>query len=365
MSETTLTLRELNRATLARQMLLERAALPVPAAIEQLVGLQAQLAVSPYIGLWTRLRDFQRDDLAHLIETRQVVKATLMRATLHLVTAEDYLRLQGTLQPVLTQAFESIAKRRGQNFALDDVLAVARQYIAEAPRTFAEISAMLEAWKPDADVGAMRYGVRTHLPLIQEPVSKGWSYPGKPKFVLAEDWLGQEIPAGEDVRSLIFRYLAAFGPATAADMQTWSGLALKEAVEALKPELRIYHDERGRELYDVPDLPLPAADSAAPVRFLPEYDNLLLSHKDRTRIIADEYRSQVFLPGLRVRSTFLVDGFVHGAWKIEKKRGTATLTMEPFAPLTQRQRDALAAEAEQLVRFVESGAKTFAVQFAE
>lgn len=369
MATRTLTLRELNRATLARQLLLERASLLVPAAIEQLVGLQAQLPQAPYVGLWTRLRDFQRDDLARLLEDRTVVKATLMRGTLHLFTAEDYLLLRGALQPVLTHASEAISKQRGEQPNVERLVALARHYIAEKPRTFVEISAMLSELMPNTDVGAMRYAVRTHLPLIQVPVSSGWSYPGNPQFALAESWLGKPVPTEgneESLRTLLFRYLAAFGPATVTDMQTWSGLVkLKDAVERLKPDLCIYRDEQGRELLDLPDMPLPEADTPAPVCFIPEYDNLLLSYNKRTRIIADEYRSRVFLPGLRVRATILVDGFVRGAWKLEKKKSVATLVIEPFDALTKHDREALTEEAERLVRFVESDAKVFEVRFAD
>src|SRR5215212_6384156 len=187
MATRVLTLRELNRATLARQMLLERVSLPVPEGIERLVGLQAQQALPPYVGLWTRLNNFSRDDLAQLIENRQVIKATLMRATLHIATAEDYLWLRGTLQPVLSGAAESITKQRGE-FDTQKVLTEAKRFIAAEPRSFAEISAMLTELMPGVDVGAMRYTVRTYIPLIQVPISSGWSYPGNPKFTLAEAW---------------------------------------------------------------------------------------------------------------------------------------------------------------------------------
>jgi hypothetical protein len=364
MADRTLTLRELNRATLARQMLLEPASLPVPAAIEQLAGLQAQQPMSPYVALWTRLRDFRREDLAQLIEDRTVIKATLMRGTLHLFTAEDYLLLRATLRPVLEEASASIVKRRGQELDVDTILAAAQKYIAEQPRTFAEISAMLTELMPDVDVGSMRYTVRTHLPLIQTPIQGGWSYPGNPQFTLAEAWLGQPIPNEENLRTLVFRYLAAFGPATVTDMQTWSGLKkLKDAVAQMKPDLHIYRDEQRRELLDLPEMALPPADTPAPERFLPEYDNLLLSHTNRTRVIADVYRSKVYLPGLRVRSTILVDGFVAGGWKVEKTKSAATLVIEPFEPLTKQNRDALSEEGEQLIRFVEPAAKAFEVRF--
>ncbi len=357
--------RELNRATLSRQMLLERATLPVPAAVERLVGLQAQLALPPYVGLWTRLRDFRREDLAGLIESRIVVKATLMRATLHLFTADDYLRFRTTLGPVLTGAGAAIAKQRGGNFELGRLLAAARRYIGEKPRTFAEISEMVARLMPGQDVGVLRYTVRTHLPLVQVPISSGWSYSSKPEFTLAESWIGRPINPQDNLRELIFRYLSAFGPASVTDMQTWLGLKLKEAFEKLRPELQTYRDEGRRELFDLPDLSLPAEDAPAPVRFLPEFDNLLLSHSNRTRVIADEYRSKVYLPGLRVAATILVDGFVRGAWKIEKTKTAATLVIEPFDKLTKKDRLSLIEEGEKLVRFVEANAKSFEVRFQD
>lgn len=225
---------------------------------------------------------------------------------------------------------------------------------------------MLSELMPDCDVGALRYTVRTHLPLIQVPVSSGWSYPGNPKFTLAEAWLDKPTPTDENLKMLVFRYLAAFGPASVTDIQTWSGLTkLKASIEKLKPALHVYHDERGRELFDLPDAPIPSADTPAPERFIPEFDNLLLAHNDRTRIIADEYRSKVYLPGLRVAATFLIDGVVRGVWKIEKKKDTATLIIEPFASLTKQNRNALTGEAEQLIRFIESSSKVFEVRFIE
>jgi hypothetical protein len=366
MSDQIITLRQLNRATLARQMLLQRDTAPVAQAVERLVGLQAQLAVAPYVGLWTRLQDFHRDDLAGLIENRKIIKATLMRATLHLCTAEDYNRFRTTLQPMLTSAWSSISKRRGADFDLQTVLDEVKRFISEKPRTFAEISAMVTELMPEKDVGAMRYAVRTHLPMVQVPVASGWSYPGKPEFTLAQSWLGRETLPEDRLDDLVLRYLAAFGPATATDMQTWSGLPkLKETFDRLKPDLQSYRGEQRRELFDLPDISIEDEDRPAPVRFLPEYDNLLLSHSNRKRVIADEFRSGVFLPGLRVRATFLLDGFVKGAWKIEKTKKTATLIIEPFVALQKQDRTRLTEEGEQLVRFVEGQADFFEVQFQE
>jgi hypothetical protein len=350
---------------LARQLLLARSSMAVPGAIEQLVGLQAQQPSAPYVGLWTRLQGFRRADLARLIEERQVIKATLMRSTLHLVSTADYLRLRATLQPVMTNAWEAIFKELKGNFDLGKLLDVARPYIAEEPRTFASITAKLQEEFPGYEAGALRYGVRTHLPLVQVPVAKQWSYPGNPQFTLAENWLNQPLPTEADMRTLTLRYLASFGPARVTDMQTWSGLPkLKANFDALRPELATYRDEQGVELFDLPDATLVEADAPAPERFLPEYDNILLSHSNRTRVVADQHRSRVFLPGLRVAATFLVDGFVAGVWRVEKTKGVATLTIEPFEALSESSRRALAEDAEGLVRFVEEDAKAYEVRFA-
>ncbi|MFN0110388.1 MAG: winged helix DNA-binding domain-containing protein [Blastocatellia bacterium] len=360
--------RELNRATLSRQMLLDRESLPVPAAIERLAGMQAQLASAPFVGLWTRLKGFKREDLASAIEARKIIKATMMRATLHLCLTEDYLRFRTTLQPVLSGAGEAIAKQRGSDFDRDKLLAQARKFIAEKPRTFAEISDWLAELMPDQDVGALRYTIRTHLPMVQIPISSGWSYPGKPEFTLAESWIGRKISAKDDLQGLARRYLAAFGPASVNDMQTWSGLklpALKEVFEKLKPELQTYRDEAKRELFDLAVTSLPSQDTPAPIRFLPEFDNLLLSHNKRLRIVADEHRSRVYLPALRVAATILIDGFVAGVWKIEKTKTAATLMIEPFGKLTKKDRAVLVEEGEPLVRFVEPTARSFEIRFAE
>lgn len=364
MADRILKLRELNRATLARQMLLARETISVSAAVERLAGLQAQLASAPYVGLWTRLQNFKREDLASLIDARKVVKATFNRATLHLVTAEDYLRFRTTLQPLLAGAASSIAKDRGE-FDLDKVLKAARAYLAEKPRTFADLSDMLAELLPDVDVGAMRYSVRTHIPLVQVPIATGWSYPSKPEFTLAESWLGRKISPKEFLPELVKRYLAAFGPASVTDAQTWLGLKLKDTFEALRPELQTYRDENRRELFDLPGIELPAEDVPAPLRFLPEFDNLLLSHSNRTRVVAEENRPQVYLPALRVAATILVDGFVRGAWKVEKAKSAATLVITPFEKLAKKDRSALMEEAALLVRFVEPAAKSYDVRFDE
>ena len=370
----TLTLRQLNRATLDRQILVQRKAMSTPDVIDWLGGLQAQAAPAPYVGLWARIPELTRDDLASPIAERTVVKAAWIRGTLHLVTAADYVRHRSTLQPMLTAGFESIAKRRGPAVDVPEVVAAARTYFAEAPRTFAELSAWLTERYPDADVGPLRHAVRMHLPIVQVPVDGGWSYPNRPQFALADDWLDTTVPvepsspgaaADDAVDDLVRRYLRAFGPAGVTDLQTWSGMpapALKDSLSRLRPELVTYRDEGRTELFDLADLALPDADTPVPPRFLPEYDNVLLSHRKRTRIVADEHRRQVYLPGLRVAATILVDGFVAGTWKVSTAKGEATLAVEPFGRLTRADRAALTADAEDLVRFVEPSAKSHAVR---
>ena len=366
MPERTLTLCELNRATLARQMLLDRETLPVLDAVGRLVGLQAQVPSPPFVGLWTRLQDFRRDDLTRLMSERLVVRATLMRATLHLMSAADYLLLRPALQPALTRSLQGIAGRRMQGIDVDELVATVREFFAREPRAFAELSAVLSELLPDRDPSALAYAVRTHLPLVQVPSGSTWGYSGRIPFTPAESWLGEPLATSQDPRNLFFRYLAAFGPASVMDFQAWSGLTrTKEKIEALKPELRSFRDEKGNELLDLPDAPLPPEDVPAPVRFVPDYDNLILSHADRTRVIADVYRPKVFLSAARVRATFLVDGFVRGAWKIEKYRRAAALVLEPFEPLADEHRHALTEEGERLARFVADGAEAVEIRFTE
>lgn len=361
MAERMLTQRELNRATLSRQMLLDRASVTPVDAIAHLVGLQAQIPNPPYIGLWTRLQSFQRSELTQMLENRQVVRATMMRSTLHLMTAEDYVLMRLALQPALTRALYAFFGKPAKSIDIEQVVTAAQTYIQEQPRTFAQIRSRLMELFPNIDPALLAYVVRTHLPLVQMPPGGTWGFGGNPMHIEASTWLGRSLADAEaGQRLLILRYLAAFGPATVRDMQTWSGLVqLKSAVEALKPELSIFRDEQGKELFDLPDSALPPVDTFAPPRFLPEFDNLILSHADRSRFVPEQYRISIFLPAGRVRATFLIDGIVAGMWKIEKANGVdgvTRLVIEPFEPLSKDQRDALVEEAERLVRFIEDKA---------
>jgi hypothetical protein len=360
-----LTRRQLNRALLARQMLLERQDMAVPEAVERLVGLQAQIPNPPYIGLWTRLRQFERDDLTRLMGERQIVRAAMMRSTLHLVTAADHHRFRATIQPALVRALAAFFGKRANGLDAEKLVQAVRPYLEEAPRTTGQLRALLLEVEPERDADAMAYLLRTYLPLIQVPPGGTWGTGSSATYVTAESWLGQ--PDGEaDPPTLFRRYLAAFGPASVADFQTWSGLTkLKDAFKNLKSDLRLYHDETGRELVDLTEAPLPDEDTPAPVRFIPEYDNLLLAHADRTRIITDEYRARVFLSAGRVRSTFLVDGFVAGAWKAVRVKNTAALIIEPFVPLSMQEQEALTREGECLIRFIEDDAQNYEIRFAD
>ncbi|AUX19637.1 uncharacterized protein SOCEGT47_000890 [Sorangium cellulosum] len=365
MPTTTLTRRELNRATLARQMLLSRERTTAVHGIERLVALQAQLARPPFLGLWSRLVGFRREELVQRALRREVVRAPFLRGTLHLVSAKDYLALRPVIAPVLHAAMRSTLGARAEALDVDRLVAEARAYFDEEPRTMDALRAHLAAIHPEGDVRAMALAVRMRLPVIQVPTATPWGYPGTADFAPAASWLGQPLCEGDAPQALVLRYLAAFGPATAADVRTWSGLTgVKDVLQSLREQLCTFRDERGRELFDLPDAPRPPADTPAPARFLPDYDNLLLGHDDRTRVIADEHRARIVLSAnLRILPTFLVDGLVAGTWAIERKKASATLVIEPFAALSREAREQLAEEGDALLRFVEDDAGAFAVRF--
>lgn len=350
-----LTTRQLNRATLARQMLLARETATSVTAVERLAGLQAQLARPPFVGLWTRVEGFQRGDLLRPLRERQILRATAMRGTLHLMSGADYVALRGALQPMLTKGMQAILRERAQGLDMDVLRAEARAFFGGQPATFDALRDHLKAKHPEADERAMGYAIRMHLPLVQVPTDDPCGFPAASDFALADDWLGKQVPTAEaPAHTLVRRYLAAFGPATPRDAQVWSGLqSLRQAFEELRPELVTFRDERKRELFDLPDAPRPEGEMPAPVRFLPEFDNLVLAHDDRTRVIADEHRPRVTLKNLQVRATFLVDGCVAGTWKVERKRKTATLVLEPFGKMAKKTLSELEREGEALLRFVE------------
>jgi hypothetical protein len=361
-----LTTKALNRATLVRQMLLAREKTTALRAVERLVGMQAQLARPPYIGLWSRVAGFQAEDLTRLVRARKVVRGTLMRITLHLVSTKDYLGLRPLLQPMLSAVFHRALRDRIPGLEVEPVVAAARECLESQPCTFNEVRALLRKRWPKLDERALGYAVRTHLPLVQVPADTAWGWPGAAAFAVAESWLRRPLGKAWDERTLVLRYLAAFGPAGPRDAEMWSGLVkLRDTFEALRPRLRVFRDEKGRELFDLPQAPRPPADRPAPVRFLPDYDNLLLGHVDRTRIVPAAHRARLATTNLRVMATFLVDGFVAGAWRISRARTAAALELEPFEAFSAKIRAELSAEGAGLLRFAEPDARTFEVRFGK
>ena len=358
--------RALNRALLARQMLLEREQTTAVDAVARLVGMQAQVARPPFIGLWTRLHAFERTQLAAALHERTVVRVTAMRGTLHLMTAADYVALRGALQPMLSRGMQSILRDRMATLDMAELNAEARRFFGKAPATFDALRDHLVKKFPSGDERAMGFAIRMHLPLVQVPTDALWAFPSAADFALADGWLARDISTvATPAEAMVLRYLAAFGPATPADAQAWSGMTgLREVFEALRPSLATFRDERKRELFDLPDAPRPEEDVAAPVRFLPDFDNVVLSHDDRTRVVADEHRPRVTLKNLQVRATFLVDGFVAGTWKSERKRKTAVLVIEPFAAVPKRARTALEQEGEGLLAFLEEDAAVREIRWA-
>lgn len=364
-AERILTLRELNRATLARQLLLERATLAPLAAIKQLAGLQGQLSNPPYMGLWSRLHAFQRADLTHLLEQRQVVRTSMMRRTLHLTSAEDYMLFRPALQSLHIRTLAAyLSKQQAGSLAMEHVVAEMQAYLQEKPRTNVDLRVKLAESMPDMGERLL-YMVRVYLPLIQVFPGGVWGVGGSPAYTEASTWLGRAFASpDEGLRALIRSYLAAFGPASAKDMQIWSGLSrLQPVVNALKSELLTFRDEQGRELFDLPGAPLPSADVPAPVRFIPDFDNLVLAHDNRQRIISDTYRPYVFPGNSSVLPTFLVDGFVRGIWHIERNTGSAKLLIQPFEQLSNATRQELRAEGERLLHWVADKINTFEIEF--
>lgn len=342
-------------------MLLRRSQRSTAEAIEHLIGMQAQVPNSPYVGLWTRIDGFRPDDLAQLIHGHEAVRTLLMRTTLHLVTARDCSALRPLLQPVLERGLYTGSPfgRRIVGVDVEALLAAGRELLEEQPRSVAALAKLLSARWPDHDATSLAQAIRYLVPLVQVPPRGIWGASGQARWTTVEAWLGRPLTPGATREELIMRYLVAFGPATVQDIQAWCWLTgLREVTERLRPRLRTFRDEHGRELFDLPDAPLPDPDTPAPPRFLPEYDNALLAHADRTRIIADHFRNRVFTKG-----AVLVDGFVGGTWKITRQRGSAQLRIDPFEPLPAQDRIALGEEGSRLLAFAAGDVQIHDVEF--
>jgi len=345
-----LSTRALNRATLDRQLLLRRSALTAFAAVEHLVGLQAQNVKPPYHALAARLEGFTPEDLSRLMADRAVVRIVTLRSTIHTHTADDCLTLRPLVQPARERELGQV--REGLvGVDLGRLAAISRELVEAEPRTMKQVREALLAEWPDADPSALSLAARCMLPLVQVTPRGLWGRSGQVALTTAEHWLGRPAEPPSSPDATVLRYLAAFGPASVKDMQTWAGVTrLRDAFERLRPELLTFRDENGVELFDLPDAPRPDPDTPAPPRLLPEFDNLLLSHADRSRVVPPEVKGRNW-QGNQAYCTFLVDGFLAGVWRLDG----GVLTIEPFGPLGKRQREELVQEAERMLTVLYGG----------
>jgi hypothetical protein len=340
-AERTLTQRELNRALLARQLLLERASLPIPRALERIGGIQAQYAPAMYIGLWSRLEGFNRDALTRALERKSVIQATLMRATIHLVSRRDYWPLWSAIEEGLREWWARV--NRADATRVRENARRARAILADGPLRWKELEERLGGRAEAAGIGMW-------LPLVRVPPSGTWERRRADLVAASEDWIGCEAVDVDEARALIVRrYLAGFGPARKRDIAAWASLNVAAVSAALdRIDVRRFRDEDGKELVDLPRAPLPDPDTPAPPRFLPVWDANLLVHARRTQILPEEYRPRIFNTKAPPSfNTFLVDGQVAGTWRFEQGR----IKLEPFTRLDARWKRELAEEAERLAVF--------------
>jgi hypothetical protein len=322
--------------------------------------MQAQSPLAPYVGLWSRLDPFRPEELADAVTEGRVVRTSLMRSTLHLVSARDALLLRPLIRPVLERSWASSPfAKLVAGINKNELLDAGRRLLEEEPRTISGLGKLLQARWPDRDANGLAYTVRYLLPLVQLPPRGVWGGRGQATWTTLEAWLGRPVDEGMQREEMVRRYLAAFGPASVMDIQAWCWLTrLRAVVEPMRPQLRLFRDETGRELFDVPEAPLPDPETAAPARFLPEFDNALLSHADRNRITSRGYGERAF-----TRGSFLVDGFVRGAWKIARTPGHATLEVELFERLAAGDPDEVETEGTRLLNFAAPDAEARDVRF--
>jgi hypothetical protein len=356
-----LTDRALNRSLLARQLLLAREVRPAVEVVAHLVGMQAQEPRNPYVALWSRVEGFDPAELEGLLVRRRVVRLVVLRGTIHLVTADDAVGLRALFQPVLDRELrlhrDHAPRLDGRD--LREPLAVVRRILDAAPRTGAELRAALAERFDPADAAALAFAARNRLGLVQVPPRGLWSTSGPVRTTTVEAWLGRPVDPAPSVDDAVLRYLAAFGPATPADVTAWSGLtAMREVLDRLRPRLCVWRDERGRELFDIPDAPVVAPDVAAPARFLPEYDNALLAHADRSRIVAHGAGGPAL--GRRGLGHVLHDGFHVGFWTV----GPGGLVVRPVVRLSKRAMSSIEAEGRRLLRFLDPEAGERQVRFS-
>jgi winged helix DNA-binding protein len=362
-----LSLRALNRATLERQLLLDRSELGPVEAVEHLVGMQAQLPMNPYLGLWSRLKDFDPEGLGRLVTDRKLVRIVLMRTTIHLVSADDCLTLRPLVQPALAGELARHPEHAPKLHEVDlpPVLAFAAKILAERPHSGPQLRAALGTQFPEHDAAALAYACRNNLALVQVPPRGVWAKTSQVTVATAESWLGRPLAVKPSIDEVVMRYLGAFGPASVADVAAWSGLTgFREVLERLRPRLRTFRDPGGRELFDLPDAPRPDPETPAPPRFLPEYDNVMLSHADRSRFASEEHR-RAWATG-RLEGSLLHDGFGVATWWLDRDRaaGRTTLVVDHIVPLARPAKTAIEAEGRRLLQFLDAAGTNPDVRFA-
>jgi hypothetical protein len=356
-ADTAVGTRALNRALLARQHLLTRHSGTALDMVEHLVGLQAQEPQEPYVGLWSRLRDFAPDELCGLLERREAVRVLLMRRTLHLVSARDVLALRGRHDPMLVTRMRGTLGRRLPGVDELELATAGTPVFAAAPRTLGEVARTVGHRWPQVEPRDLGDALSTLVPLVQVPPRGLWRQSAPARNTTVEAWLGQSpaLPTPEGAARLVLRYLAAYGPAATADIRAWSGLSgLPEVVQRLRPSLRTFRDERGRTLLDVPDAPLPDPDIPAPVRYLPAFDDAVLGYDDRSRII-DAADRGLSVQGARV---LLVDGRVAGTWTSGGEGADLIVAVTPLRRLTAAERADVTDEGVRLTTFLSDGEST-------
>ncbi|SEL86528.1 winged helix DNA-binding domain-containing protein [Rhodococcus maanshanensis] len=357
--------RALSRATLERQHLLRRTGDNALAVIGHLYGLQAQAPMAPYFALWARLKGFRPTDLSSLIENRDVVRIVVMRGTVHAVTAADALALRPWVQPIMDADMRTNTLHKNGLVGMD-LAALAdwsRATLEHTPLSMADLRPLLAERWPDRDPVALAHGVRNLLPLVQIPPRGIWGRSGQPVCTTLERWT--DAPLSDPVPDeMILRYLAAYGPASAADAQAWSGLTrLGEVFDRLRPRLRVFVDEDGAELFDLPDAPRPDPAGSLPARILAPYDSVLLGHANRSRVLADEHRKVVFTANGIIKPTVMVGGQVAGFVTVTAKKRSAAVEIATFAPLAKGATSALEAEAQRLLKFAHPDADDNDVRF--
>jgi Winged helix DNA-binding domain len=345
----TLDRRALNRATLARQFLLERSDRSPLEAVRHLVGLQAQAPLAPYVALWSRLVDFRPQTLAEAVADGRATRVTVMRATIHLVTADDAVALRPLLQSMLERRFfTSPFARNLAGVDLTEVQARGRELLADGPLTRPQLSKGLQRWWPDRDAASLAYAVTFQVPLMHVPPRGVWGRTGPVAYSPYQ--IGDSTV---DIDAVVRRYLGAFGPASVRDAQAWCGLTRLAEVMRRLTDLETFRDEHGVELYDLPDAPRPDPDTPAPPRFLPEYDNVLLSHADRSRVNPDGHPVPLLPGNGAAAGTVLIDGAFRATWRLDRDR--ATVQIAPMDRLTRAERSELTREAYALARLVLDG----------